>query len=91
MKQHNTRNSQGRFTRNLPVKRTSDGKFASLFNIVPGRLYNFKGATVRALQKDTKRGKRLVSFHKTLFGFVTDKELQKVDRRRVNNYLAAAA
>ena len=70
--------------------RNSKGQFAPRLNIVAGRLYNFKGATVRALQKDIKAGSRLVSFHKTLFGFVKDRELTRIDSRKVKNYLAAA-
>lgn len=88
---HNVRNSQGQFTRRIAASRAANGRFTSPFNIVAGRLYNFRGATVRALQKDVKTGNRLVSFHKALFGFVSDRELQKIDRRKVNNYLAAAA
>jgi hypothetical protein len=87
---HNTRNSKGQFSRRPAVTRTADGQFTSPFNVVAGRLYNFRGATVRALQKDTKTGNRLVSFHKALFGFVNDRELERVDRRKVKNYLAAA-
>lgn len=85
---HNYRNSLGRFTRRLA--RAKDGTFAPTRKIVPGRLYNWRGATVRALKKDTQTGARLVSFHKTLFGFVKDTELQKINRRKVENYLAAA-
>ena len=86
---HNLRNSKGQFTRRLVAKRASNGKFISPFNIVSGRLYNFKGTTVRALQKNTK-GERLVSFHKSLFGFVKDAQLEKVNSRVVKKYLAAA-
>jgi hypothetical protein len=82
---YNIRNSFGQFTRK--VNRATDGKFSSPDNIVAGRLYSFKGSTVRALKKDTK-GARLVSFHKTLFGFVQDSDLQKINKRKVNNYLA---
>lgn len=85
---YNHRNSRGQFTRR--VARTSDGRFATPFQIVAGRLYNYRGATVRALKKDTVTGARLVSFHKTLFGFVRDTELEKINRRKVENYLAVA-
>lgn len=87
-KYYNIRNSKGQFTR--PVARAYDGKFTSPFEIVPGRLYNFKGATVRALKKDIKTDARLVSFHKTLFGFVSDADLKKIPFRKVKNYLAEA-
>ena len=53
---HNIRNSKGQFTRRLAVSRDADGKFVTPFEIVSGRLYNFKGSTVRALKKDTKTG-----------------------------------
>ena len=87
---HNLRNSKGRFTPKLSVRRAPNGRFASPFEIVPGRLYNFKGSTVRALQKDTKTNTRLISVHKTLFGFVRDNELQKIDTRKVKKYLEVA-
>lgn len=83
---HNYRNSFGQFTRR--VTRTSDGKFAS--NVIAGRLYDFKGATVRALKKDDETGLRLVSFHKTLLGYVKDSQLTKVDGRKVQKYLQKA-
>lgn len=86
---HNVRNSKGQFTRRLAVARAADGKFVSPINIVAGRLYSFKGATVRALKKDVS-GARLVSFHKTLFGFVNDNELEKIPTGKVQKYLAAA-
>lgn len=86
MKYHNIRNSKGQFTRR--VKRARDGKFASnLLNIVAGRLYNWKNTIVRA--GHLENGKRFVSCHKRLFGFVTDCELTKIDKRKVNNYIGA--
>ena len=85
---HNVRNSEGKFTRR--VNRASDGKFAPALKIVPGRLYEFKGAVVRALQKDSEVGLRLVSMHKALFGYVPDSQLQKINRRKVQTYLAGA-
>lgn len=85
---HNYRNSRGQFTRK--VTRAPDGKFTTPLQIVAGRLYNYRGATVRALKRDTLTGAQLVSFHKTLFGFVRDTELEKINRRKVENYLAAA-
>lgn len=83
---YNYRNSQGKFTRR--VARAKDGKFTN--KIVNGRLYSFKGATVRALKKDAESGTRLVSFHKTLLGYVKDSELQKIDSRKVKTYLEQA-
>ena len=85
-KLYNFRNSQGQFTRR--VARAKNGRFAS--NIVTGRLYDFRGATVRALKKDDKTGTRLISFHKTLFGYVKDRDLNKVNSRKVKNYLQNA-
>lgn len=85
---YNHRNSRGQFTRR--VARAKNGKFTSPFQIVAGRLYDYRGATVRALKKDTVTGARLVSFHKTLFGFVKDAELDKINRRKVETYLASA-
>jgi hypothetical protein len=88
MNYYNYRNSEGRFTRQIP--RAQDGKFASPTTVVAGRLYDFRGATVRALQKNNSTGTRLVSFHKTLFGYVKDADLQKIGKGKVKNYLAVA-
>jgi hypothetical protein len=88
MNYYNHRNSLGKFTRKFT--RAPDGKFTSPFKVVSGRLYGFRGLTVRALQKDTQSGKRLISAHRTLFGFCNDTELQKINKRKVENYLAAA-
>jgi hypothetical protein len=66
----------------------------SVQNIVAGRLYGYRGAVVRA-GKDRIIGQsgtpqRHVSFHKSLFGFVPEHELQWVDNRSVNQYLQKA-
>lgn len=77
---HQFRDNSGKFT---PVKPTS---------IVPGRLYGYKGAVVRA-GKDTLRAsitRRHVSFHKTLFGYVPETDLVNVSARRVQQYLKKA-
>jgi hypothetical protein len=81
---HNFRDTSGKFT---PVKPT---------NIVPGRLYGYRGTVVRA-GKDVQRVrtypetvKRHVSVHKTLFGFVDETELVNVGARRVAQYLKKA-
>ena len=81
---YNIRNSAGQFTRK--VNRANDGKFASPNKIVAGRLYSWKNQVVRALKKDDK-GARLVSLHHTLFGFVKDSELKKIDKHKVNKHL----
>ncbi len=46
MKYYNRRNTLGQFTRN--VKRARNGRFVAPFEIVAGRLYDWRGATVRA-------------------------------------------
>jgi hypothetical protein len=88
MNYYNHRNSLGRFTRR--VRRADDGRFAPTTQVVAGRLYDYRGATVRALKRDSDTGTRLVSFHKTLFGFVKDKELKRIPASRVKNYLSKA-
>jgi hypothetical protein len=89
MKYHNVRNSKGQFTRKLKVARAKDGKFSSPYNIVAGRLYDYKGAVVRAGQKGNGSYRR-VSFHKTLTGIVKDCELKKVNKSAVEAYLSNA-
>ena len=89
MKYHNIRNSKGQFTRKLKVARAKDGKFSSIYNIVAGRLYDYKGAVVRAGRKSSKNYRR-ISFHKTLTGIVQDCELKKVNKSAVREYLAHA-
>ena len=89
MKYHNVRNSKGQFTRKSKVARTKDGKFSSPYNIVAGRLYDYKGAVVRAGQKSSSNYRR-VSFHKTLTGIVKDCELKKVNKSAVKAYLSNA-
>lgn len=69
------------------VYRLKNGRFARkpANNVVSGRLYEFKGSIVRAGKMI--EGKRLVTFHKTLFGFVKDCQLKKVNNSLVENYL----
>ena len=88
MNYYNYRNSLGRFTRQ--ITRATDGKFSSPNKVVAGRLYDFRGATVRALQKDSVTGLRIVTFHKALIGAVKDSELKKIGTRTVEKYLAKA-
>lgn len=76
--------------------RDSSGRFAkqnfhrTLLQIVPGRLYGYKGGTVRAhylFGKNSAEPKWLVSFHKTLFGLVKPSELMWIDAEQVMEYL----
>ena len=57
--------------------------------IVSGRLYGYRGTIVRA-HSLASNGKRHVSFHKQLHGFVNDNELQWIDREKVKDYLQTA-
>lgn len=61
------------------------------FTIVPGRLYGYRGAVVRAgadtIRRNDKPVRRHVSFHKSLFGFVAERELQIIPREKVKEYL----
>lgn len=56
------------------------------FKIVPGRLYEYRGSVVRAC-KLTSNGRRHVSLHKQLHGFVKDSELNLISPRKVTAYL----
>lgn len=76
MKQNQPRDRMGRFTNKSKYIRN-------------GCLYNFRGAVVRAVDKDAS-GKRLVSFHKALFGTVDDADLELVPKSKVRAYLANA-
>ena len=82
---YNVRNSLGRFTKQ--IRRAKNGKFAPS-KIVAGRLFGFKDLIVRA--GHLENGKRFVSAHHTLFGFVSDADLYKIDKSKVQNYLANA-
>jgi hypothetical protein len=58
-------------------------------NVVNGRLYDYRGATVRAKRK-CNNGTRMISFHNSLFGFVKDTELTPISREKVTEYLSYA-
>jgi hypothetical protein len=78
MQKHNVRsNTTGRF---VPQKQV---------NVVPGRLYSYKGVVVRA-KKLCSNGLRFVSSHKKLNGFVRDEELRPIDPTTVRSYLENA-
>jgi hypothetical protein len=80
MKQHSLRSkTTGRF-----VPRASLSN-----NIVNGRLYDYKGAIVRA-RKRCNNGLRYVSFHKKLNGFVPDTDLRPISVAQVRDYLEHA-
>jgi len=69
------------------IYRLKNGRFARkpANKVVSGRLYEFKGSVVRAGKMI--EGKRLVTLHKTLFGFVKDGQLKKVNNFLVETYL----
>ena len=86
---YNFRNSSGRFSRRLP--RAKSGQFTN--KIVNGRLYAFRDTIVRPLKVDAEaqalfKGKRFVSVHGSLFGWVPEKALVKINTSAVNKYLA---
>lgn len=81
---YNVRNSIGRFTRR--IARRKDGRFTN--RIVAGRLYDFRGATVRAMARDAASGTRMVAFHKLLVGFVPEQELKVIPKAKVEKYLS---
>lgn len=71
------------------IRDNKTGRFAKMIavrpKIVPNRLYDWKGTTVRAIHVvgDTAT----VMVHKTLFGIVATKELSLIDKQRVETYL----
>lgn len=77
---HNFRDKLGRFTSRLA---------AIAPTVVAGRLYDYKGSVVRAGRK-CANGKRHVSFHKQMHGFVEDHELKIINKGRVEEYLTHA-
>ena len=85
---YNVRNSKGQWTKQ--VRRAKNGRFASTSRsrVVAGRLYAWRNSVVRA--GHIENGKRFVSLHKQLFGYVPESELQKIDKTKVNSYLANA-
>lgn len=56
--------------------------------IVAGRLYEWKGVTVRAFGQ--VGNERLVMAHKTLAGLVPDSELKPITKDAVEKYLSKA-
>jgi hypothetical protein len=88
---HSYRNSKGQFaTRPRSTNRAARAK-QNENEIVPGRLYAYKDITVRAIGKTLDSNfRRLVSFHKTLFGLVKDSELKKIGGTKVEKYLKNA-
>lgn len=72
------------------LKRSKEtGRFIpkNIPNVVPGRLYSYKGVIVRA-KRLCNNGLRFVTFHKTLNGFVPDSQLSTISREKVQEYLA---
>jgi hypothetical protein len=75
------------------LRSKTTGRFVSrsnsATNIVNGRLYEYRGAIVRAKRR-CNNGLRFVSFHKKLNGFVQDYELKPISVERVRAYLENA-
>ena len=80
MKYHNARNKMGQFTKPAKAKKKPH------LVIKNGSLYNWRGVTVRAVC-DLNNGLKLVSFHKSLFGFINAGELTKINIDKVKQYL----
>lgn len=83
----------------MKIKRNKLGQFISQSNkkisplpkkkaisVKNGSLYSWRGMTVRVLS-DLNNGMKLVSSHKSLFGFAKPDELNKIDKSEVNKYL----
>lgn len=51
-----------------------------------GSIYNYKGDTVRTIMR-TDNGMRLVQSATKLNGFARDADLEKADRKAVQNYI----
>jgi hypothetical protein len=56
-------------------------------NIISGRLYNWKGITVRAFGLGPVGKYRLVVAHKILSGLVEDTDLKPITKQEVDAYL----
>jgi hypothetical protein len=50
-------------------------------------LYGYRGIVVRA-KGLTNNNLRIVSYHKSLFGFVKDSELNLINKKEVEQYLS---
>lgn len=72
----------GRFISNAHAKRLRTLRNKKVVN---GRLYDFKGITVRAGRKVNQM--RLVTVHKRLAGYVHDNELARITPKTVDGYL----
>jgi hypothetical protein len=84
MSYYNVRDSLGKFT-----KRVYHHRKPVYPTIVAGRLYGYRGSVVRACRK-CSNGKRHVSFHKQLHGFVAENELELIGQVEVSSYLNKA-
>lgn len=84
---YNIRDSKGKFVK-ISAPKTCKGNCNCGVKIVSGRLYNWKGITVRAF--GTVGGKRFVAAHKTLTGLVDESELKPITKEAVEAYLAKA-
>jgi hypothetical protein len=74
--------------KNITNKRLATVAIANNVNGVKnGALYSYRGQVVRAISK-CSNGLRLVGSHNTLFGFVRDRDLKKINTNSVNNYLS---
>jgi hypothetical protein len=88
-KKYNYRDKTGKFAKLTSAKEGSClcGKNqCGTTTIVAGRLYNWKGVTVRAFGQVGNQ--RLVMAHKTLSGLVADSELRAISKEEVTAYLA---
>lgn len=81
---YNIRDSLGRFS-----KQKVQAPSTVPQTVVAGRLYDYRGSVVRA-GRMCNNGKRHVSFHKQLHGFVEDQELRLINKNRVQQYLTLA-
>ena len=83
---YNIRDAKGKFVKLVSTKVCKCG--GNCPKIVAGRLYDFKGVTVRAF--GTVGNKRFVAAHKVLTGLVDESELKPTTKQAVENYLARA-
>ena len=74
------------------VCRNKNGNFVSVKKVNRkspvrnGSLYSYKGQTVRA-GGQFEKSQRLVSVHGALHGMIKEKELEPINKRKVNQYL----
>lgn len=88
MSKYNIRDKKGKFVKLVALNTACKCGSGKCGSVVAGRLYDWKGVTVRAF--GLVGGKRYVAAHKTLTGLVNDAELKPTTKQAVEAYLSKA-